>query len=371
MITNYILDGQLTVGTSTITVICDSFSTTFDATVTEKPSAELSSITATYTQNAVVTPRTPLDDLKTELVVTANYSDGSTANVTDYSLSGVLTVGTSTITVTHKGKTATFTVNVIADIGYTTDGLAGYYDLTTYSNNDIGELYIGEDYTGSCPLYALDLIEKSGVSEPLTVRAYTKNTDNLSDATLGGFENGEFRSTYVSRLGGEGLYTAIGVTELTYPMSIEWYGKFCGGISDNTDNKDTYDFPLQLFTSRATINNISSLGGSGSTLTLNDSTTLNTSGAAGEGSDTITLSKPIDKDIYHHFVVCYTLNSFKLYVDSELLGTSSVRQNDYISMITPMTGGTMKMLRLYRSILTDSQVARNYNDVLTTFGGGN
>jgi hypothetical protein len=74
----------------------------------------LSSISAVYTQSGTVYPDTSLDSLKTDLVVTATYSDSSTQTVpaADYTLSGTLTAGTSTITVSYGGKTDTFTVNV-------------------------------------------------------------------------------------------------------------------------------------------------------------------------------------------------------------------------------------------------------------------
>lgn len=44
--------------------------------------------------------------------MTAVYSDSTTETVTDYTLSGTLTEGTSTITVGYGGKTDTFTVTV-------------------------------------------------------------------------------------------------------------------------------------------------------------------------------------------------------------------------------------------------------------------
>ena len=74
----------------------------------------LSSITAVYTQSGTVYDTDTLDSLKTDLVVTAIYSDSSTATVpsTDYTLSGTLTAGTSTVTVTYQNKTDTFNVTV-------------------------------------------------------------------------------------------------------------------------------------------------------------------------------------------------------------------------------------------------------------------
>lgn len=79
------------------------------------PPVELQSITAVYTQSGTVYTTDSLDSLKTDLVVTANYDDGTTADVTaDCTLSGTLTAGTSTITATYGGKSDTFTVTVTA-----------------------------------------------------------------------------------------------------------------------------------------------------------------------------------------------------------------------------------------------------------------
>ena len=108
----YTLSGTLAAGTSTITVNYQGKSTTFQVVVTVQP--VLGSITATYTQSGTVYDTDTLDSLKADLVVTARYSDSSTETVpaADYTLSGTLTAGTSTITVSYGGKTTTFDVTV-------------------------------------------------------------------------------------------------------------------------------------------------------------------------------------------------------------------------------------------------------------------
>lgn len=72
------------------------------------------SITAVYTQSGTVYDTDSLDSLKSDLVVTANYSGGTSETVpaSGYTLSGTLTVGTSVITVNYGGKTTTFNVTV-------------------------------------------------------------------------------------------------------------------------------------------------------------------------------------------------------------------------------------------------------------------
>ncbi len=81
----------------------------------DKPEVTLTSISATYNGGDVAVG-TSLDDL-TGIIVTATYSDGSTATVTDYTLSGSIAEGANTITVSYGGKTATFTVTGIAESG--------------------------------------------------------------------------------------------------------------------------------------------------------------------------------------------------------------------------------------------------------------
>lgn len=78
------------------------------------PPASLVSISAVYTQGGTVYTTDSLDSLKTDLVVTATWDDSTTTTLddADYTLSGTLEEGTSTITVTYGGMTATFDVTV-------------------------------------------------------------------------------------------------------------------------------------------------------------------------------------------------------------------------------------------------------------------
>lgn len=77
------------------------------------PDATLESITAVFTQgSAIIYDTDSLETLRQYLTVTATFSDSTTAAVTDYTLSGTLAAGTSTITVSYSGKTDTFSVTV-------------------------------------------------------------------------------------------------------------------------------------------------------------------------------------------------------------------------------------------------------------------
>ena len=79
---------------------------------------QVSSISAVYTQSSTVYNDDELDSLKSDLVVTATYDDSSTEVISaaNYTLSGTLTAGTSTITVSYSGKTTTFNVTVTAPL---------------------------------------------------------------------------------------------------------------------------------------------------------------------------------------------------------------------------------------------------------------
>ena len=93
------------------------------------PPAGLVSISAVYTQSGTVYDTDTLNSLKPNLVVTGLYDDQTTRPVTTYILSGTLTTGTSTITVSFGGKTTTFTVTVTHDTNsYVTNGLFAHWD---------------------------------------------------------------------------------------------------------------------------------------------------------------------------------------------------------------------------------------------------
>ena len=126
-----------------------------DALYPVTPPVTVSYITCVYTQSGTVYATDELSSLRSDLVVTAHYSDSTSAVVNMYTLSGILTEGTSTITVTYISKTTTFNVTVTGSLvptGYTaydyveqtaTDGTAQatgrMIHLATYSNlNRIG-----------------------------------------------------------------------------------------------------------------------------------------------------------------------------------------------------------------------------------------
>ena len=114
-VTDYTLSGTIAEGSNKITVSYGGKFTTITVIgyAEEEPEVTLTSITVSYA-GGDVTVGTALTDL-TGITVTGHYSDGSTANITGYSLSGEIAEGSNTITVSYNGKTATFTVVGIAE----------------------------------------------------------------------------------------------------------------------------------------------------------------------------------------------------------------------------------------------------------------
>lgn len=79
------------------------------------PPVSLDHITAVFNQgSSEILTTDDLNVLRQYLTVTAYYDDSSTEEISAYTLSGELTEGTSTITASYGGKTATFNVTVTA-----------------------------------------------------------------------------------------------------------------------------------------------------------------------------------------------------------------------------------------------------------------
>lgn len=86
---------------------------------------------------------TSVDDID-GIVVTANYSNGSSKTVTEYTLSGTIAEGDNVITVTYEGKNATFTVtgfakpaNIMDNVTWSYGSVLGDTGEPLTGNNDI------------------------------------------------------------------------------------------------------------------------------------------------------------------------------------------------------------------------------------------
>lgn len=170
VVTTYTLSGELSDNPSIITVSYGGKTTTFSVALTV-----VSSISAVYTQSGTVYDTDTLDSLKADLAVTATYTDQSTATVasTDYTLSGTLTAGTSTITVTYGDKTDTFSVTVTQYWDYQWDYTMGKLEEQdgwsadqsgTYTSEIISD---GQKFTAASSSYIQPFISSSGALSAL------------------------------------------------------------------------------------------------------------------------------------------------------------------------------------------------------------
>ena len=134
-------------GTATITAASGGKSATCSVIVAQ---AMIESVVATYTQSGTVYDSDSLDSLKPDLIVTAYFDNQTSAVVTDYTLSGILTAGTSIITVDYAGFTDTFEVNVTASPTYVLDGLIHRWDAinNTRQGHD-ASVNVWEDLVGT------------------------------------------------------------------------------------------------------------------------------------------------------------------------------------------------------------------------------
>ena len=91
-----------------------------------------------------------LDALRNYLTVTATLESGRTRTVTDYRLSGQMTIGTNTITVSYGGKTAQFTVTVVWGFKlreqFASDGSNRVRTYKTFSD---GQYTVAVDFSAS------------------------------------------------------------------------------------------------------------------------------------------------------------------------------------------------------------------------------
>lgn len=91
----------------------ETFKTAFGIDEGTVPTKTLQSISATYA-GGNVEAGTNVNTL-TGITVKANYSDGTSTNITGYTLSGTIKEGSNTITVTYQGLTTTFIVVGVAE----------------------------------------------------------------------------------------------------------------------------------------------------------------------------------------------------------------------------------------------------------------
>ena len=230
-VTAYTLSGSLNVGVNTITVSYGGKITTFVVTAIEQEEQKLlNNITAVFEQgnNAIYVTDT-LDVLKQYLTVTGYFSDGTSSNVTDYTLSGTLVEGTSVITVTYLGKTTTIDVTVTArteTIIYASDRALqnGYYYNGKHNNSST------HCYTDNIPVPASTEIQarsnlQVGVALFDTDGNYIENIFAYTGGGKGQEDLSDFTFTTPANCGSI-ILNVWGNTDSEYPSKcfIKYYG---------------------------------------------------------------------------------------------------------------------------------------------------
>lgn len=226
-------------GSCTITATSGSVSASCSVAIVE---ATVTSITATYTQSGTVYDTDSLDVLEDDLVVIAYFDNDTSQTVTSYTLSGTLTVGTSTITVTYGGKTTTFTVTVTHKVdNYLTADEAeavfegyylnisktyNFYQLTSNANQTAWVVHLPSAGTYRLSCYCTSQYTNPGMAATnMNSIAGNANTDilcisetNMDDATTSRTTNTTFQyPTVVS------AKTEQTITEGTYAGTYRKY----------------------------------------------------------------------------------------------------------------------------------------------------
>ena len=187
---------------------------TGDIVITASASAAVvASISAVYTQSGTVYNTDTLDSLREDLVVTATYDGGTTSVVTTYALSGALTAGTSTITVTYGGETTTFSVTVthmdnsVYNWDFTTSLTDSKENITAVLGSDVTQDSNGLSFTSGSGGYVSLVSLASYASSKFTIEMdvttlipVTSDNDNrvinLTNSSTGGIGYGlNYRSS--------------------------------------------------------------------------------------------------------------------------------------------------------------------------------
>lgn len=160
------------------------------------PPADLVNIAAVYTQSAVVTESTELDALKSDLVVTATYSDATRREISNYTLYGTLTSGESFITVAYGGKTTRFSVTVTGGVLYALPQSESFNGQTGAKSIDTGLQLMATDrsftimfsaVTGNGAIGGSPIFHCLTESAPYPGLSFQRNGDAYA---IGGFQSG-------------------------------------------------------------------------------------------------------------------------------------------------------------------------------------
>ena len=247
--TDYTLSGTLEEGTSVITVTYETKTTTFSVTVS---SLSVESISAVYTQSGTVYDTDSLDSLKSDLVVTATLSDSSEITVpsTDYTLSGTLTAGTSTITVSYSGQTTTFTVSVTAD----TRTLLYNWDLTTSLTDTVENVSAVLNGSGTTPTLSSSGLTFDAATQNIYFGSYNLTGKTIEvDVASFSFAGNSSKHIRFIMMSNSTANTASGYGPLIFRSGTGWSG-YVLTASSGSSSRGWYSTPWISGTSSSVVN---------------------------------------------------------------------------------------------------------------------
>lgn len=325
-------------GNCTITAICNTKSASASVSIT---SATLLSISAVYTQSGTVYNNDNLDDLKTDLVVTAHWSDNTTSTVasSDYTLSGSLTTGTSTITVTYDNETTTFTVTVTdfyVNNVFTLDG------IKNTRNGHSSSTTTWEDLSGN----NIDFAKKSG-----------------ANSVVWGADHAIFNATNRTLVNNTNLFSGKTSATVELVFSIEGGGSTdSGGVN--------YGMIFTTCTTSTALNKglrVYSYNTLGASSMYNNVSTGYSGGASQTFYQTV-----------RYIALVYTASECKRYVDGELAGTTNLTfpgDTNSIASIGGLNGNNdwLANANIYRigfssTALSAADITARYNMYKNRFG---
>ena len=150
----------------------------------------LTSISAVYSPSSTVYDFTTLDELKTDVVVTAHYLNGTTDTISDFYLLGELEAGTNTITVYYGGKTTTITVIALET---TTAKIAEENKVLNYSGGN----YTTNDVINGGITITYDMDSPTNILYPAGILAASDSTLNSKNPVLVVYDENDNPVNYV------------------------------------------------------------------------------------------------------------------------------------------------------------------------------
>lgn len=138
-----------------------------------------------------------LEDLRSILVVTANYDDGSTVSVITYTLQGNITAGTSVITVSYGGMSTTVEVNVthIIQLIFSNSDFLKKCSVDYRYNSDFNGVHYCTPSDVRCSYALFDKMLSGGKSYRLSISSSDSRTkvgvQAFTDSTLAKVANNE------------------------------------------------------------------------------------------------------------------------------------------------------------------------------------